>query len=202
MINWKWLGRKFSWPKWATIPAFSWRNWGKSQRTSVTIAVDPTTIWTEHLPDTIFSVTSRPTCSVRNVVRFQLQGIAPGQTIMKMTWKLLIFNVNIKFRLNIFHSFRDYIFRLMAQTQLNTIYILFLHFVQRTCRNGTINWFEILQLFSLNSFCRSYRNFLKIQRPFLEITEISHRCQICSGTEFMAKLLSTKPTAQTDLVSL
>jgi hypothetical protein len=32
MMNWKGFGRKRSWPNQDTIPAFAWKNWGKSQK--------------------------------------------------------------------------------------------------------------------------------------------------------------------------
>jgi hypothetical protein len=33
MIIWKEFGRKRLWPNWGSLPAFAWRNWGKSQKT-------------------------------------------------------------------------------------------------------------------------------------------------------------------------
>jgi hypothetical protein len=51
-MNWNRLGRKQSCLNGDTILAFTWRDWGKSLKTSVRIANAPVEIWTKYLWNT------------------------------------------------------------------------------------------------------------------------------------------------------
>jgi hypothetical protein len=52
MMDLKRLGKKLPLPKRGTIPAFTWRDWVKLQKTSVSLAGVPVEIRTEHVPNT------------------------------------------------------------------------------------------------------------------------------------------------------
>jgi hypothetical protein len=52
IINYEWFWRKWSWSDQGSIPALPLRDWGKTRKTSVTIASVPAETWTKHPPNT------------------------------------------------------------------------------------------------------------------------------------------------------
>jgi hypothetical protein len=51
MMNWEGFGRKQSWPNAGTIPAFSWRDQGKTLKASVMVASAPAEVLLVHRPN-------------------------------------------------------------------------------------------------------------------------------------------------------